>query len=249
MTECTREIPGTLFYFVMLLNQNLKLAKANKYGITQFGLELLPHTLGGINICKFSSLSCRTSCISGAGYGNMPATQVKRKYRTELFHKDNVEFIRLLIAEITYLSSKHKTIHIRLNCFSDIEWEKIKLEKKNIFEHLEHLSNVVLYDYTKNPKRYNLKIPNYHVVYSGQADTEHIWKKVLENGGQVALVFTKVPQIYKGWIVVNGDDSDNLWQWRNQSVIIGLKYKNVIIKGKTNKELLVGSKLLINEQS
>ena len=236
-----------LFPFYMLLNQNLKLAKANKYGITQFGLELLPHTLGGENLCRFSSDSCRSTCLFLAGYGSMNATFAKRKYRTELFHKDQVKFVELLITEITYLSNKYKNVHIRLNCFSDIEWEKIKLKGKNIFEHLEILSNVVLYDYTKNPKRYNLKIPNYHVVYSGQEDTKHIWTKILEDNGQVALVFTKVPQIYKDWIVVNGDDSDNLWQWRNQSVIIGLKYKNVIIKGKTNKELLIGNKLVIKE--
>lgn len=226
----------------MLLNQNLKLKKAAKFGINQFGLELLPHSLSGVNLCVASSKSCRATCLVNSGHSGMKNSIAKKKYRTDLFLNDKVNFISLLVGEITYLETVYKNIQIRLNVFSDIEWENIKYDNKNIFE---HFPKIKFFDYTKISYRLKLDIKNYHVVFSGQENNRHVWSKFLNRNNQVALVFTKVPETYHGYPVVSGDESDNLWQWKDRGVILGLKYKNVIIKDIKNKDLIKDNKLVI----
>ena len=227
-----------------LLNSNYKLKKALQFGITQFGLELLPHSLGGYdNICTGSSASCRASCLVFTNNARFKRVMQNRKDKTDLFFTDRERFFELLCAELQYYQSIYQNLQIRLNVFSDIKWEDIIVQDhRNLFS---LFPKITYYDYTKIPSRLNLNIDNYHLVYSGQSNNEHIWKPLLENNKQVALVFKNVPDEYKGYKVVNGDESDNLIQWKNQSVIVGLKYKNQTIKGSNNKELLKNNKLVI----
>lgn len=166
-----------------------------------------------------------------------------RKNRTDLFFTNRERFFELLCAELQYYQSIYANLQIRLNVFSDIKWEDIIVQdNKNIFT---LFPKIAWYDYTKIPSRTELNIDNYHVVYSGQVNNEHIWIPILKNNKQVALVFKNLPEEYKGFEVVDGDDSDNLIQWKGKSVIIGLKYKNQTIKGSNNKELLKNNKLVI----
>ena len=228
-----------------LLNSNLKLQKASEtLGITQLGLELLPHTLGGgNNLCKFSSKSCRDACLVSSGHGQYTNVLKARKTRTDLFNKDEVEFLKLLVNEINYYKSIYKNLTIRPNVFSEIQWKDIKFDGKNLFE---HCPDVQFLDYVKNKNSCYLNIPNYFTLYSGQADTKHIWDKLLQDNKPVALVFyPAVPDKYDDYEVVNGDEDDYILKFKDKPVIVGLKYKNSRTKGVNNKELVKNNHLVI----
>ena len=121
----------------------------------------------------------------------------------------------------------------RLNGTSDIRWEKLKVrEGKNIFE---LYPDVQFYDYTKNPKRFDGSMPsNYHLTFSRSEDNDKHAMAILGKGYNVAMVFNKLPETYKGYRVVNGDETD-LRFLDEQGVIVGLKYKNQTGKGANNK--------------
>jgi hypothetical protein len=226
-----------------LLNSNYKLKKALDKGIVQMGVEMLPFTFGGgENLCKFATTSCIKVCVQQAGYSSLPVVYNARLARTQLFNKDNVEFLRLLINEINYYSGIYSNLTIRPNVFSEIQWKNIYYEDKTLFEHCK---NVNFMDYVKNPKSVYLDIPNYFTLYSGQINTKHIWLKLLKDSKPVALVFNKVPLEYEGYEVVNGDQDDYIIRYKDKPVIVGLKYKQVIKKGVKNSELLKNNKLVI----
>jgi len=75
------------------------------------------------------------------------------------------------------------------------------------------------------------KLPsNYHLTFS---KSENNWDKcldVLNNGGNIAAVFDKVPDTYLGYQVIDGDKSD-LRFLDPKNVIVGLK-----AKGKARKD-------------
>jgi hypothetical protein len=226
-----------------LLNSNYKLKKALDKGIVQMGVEMLPYTFGGIeNLCKFASKDCIKVCVEQAGHSSLPVVYNARLARTQLFNKDNVEFLRLLINEINYYSGIYSNLTVRPNVFSEIQWKDIYYENKNLFQWCK---NITFMDYIKNPKSVYLNIPNYFTLYSGQQDTKHIWLKLLKDSKPVALVFNKVPQEYEGYEVVNGDEDDYIIRYKDKPVIVGLKYKQVIKKGVKNSELLKNNKLVI----
>lgn len=228
-----------------LLNSNLKLSKASKtLGITQLGLELLPHTLGGnISTCLFSTPDCRKACLVNSGRSQYTNVLKARQARTDLFHKDNIEFVKLLVNEINYYKNIYKNLTIRPNVFSEIQWKDIKYEGKNLFE---HCPDVQFLDYVKNKNSCYLEIPNYFTLFSGQQNTKHIWKKLLKDNKPVALVFYPViPSEYEGYEVVNGDEDDYILKYKDKPVIVGLKYKNSTVKGVNNKELVKDNNLII----
>jgi hypothetical protein len=59
--------------------------------------------------------------------------------------------------------------------------------------------------------------------------------ELLKRGFNVAMVFDKTPTDYKGFKVVNGDETD-LRFLDDSNVIVGLKYKNLTGKGADNNE-------------
>jgi hypothetical protein len=226
-----------------LLNSNYKLKKALNKGIVQMGVEMLPYTFGGgENLCKFASKDCIRVCVEQAGHSSLPVVYNARLARTQLFNKDNVEFLRLLINEINYYSGIYSNLTIRPNVFSEIQWKDIFYEGKNLFQWNE---NVTFMDYVKNKNSVYLDIPNYFTLYSGQVNTKHIWLKLLKDSKPVALVFNKVPEEYEGYQVVNGDEDDYIIRYKDKPVIVGLKYKQVIKKGVRNSDLLKNNKLVI----
>ena len=124
---------------------------------------------------------------------------------------------------------------IRLNGTSDIPFEKFKIEGKNIFE---HFPNVQFYDYTKNHIRMykfldNLFPANYHLTFSRSETNDKESMKVLSMGGNVAMVFDKVPETYEGYHVIDGDKND-LRPLDERNVIVGLKFKKLTKKGADN---------------
>jgi hypothetical protein len=60
---------------------------------------------------------------------------------------------------------------------------------------------------------------------------------LLKRGFNVAMVFDKLPETYKGFKVINGD-LDDLRFLDEKNVIVGLKYKKNTGKGGREKNLL-----------
>ena len=115
-----------------------------------------------------------------------------------------------------------------MNTTSDIPWEI-----HNIFE---LFPNIQFYDYTKIYKRAVKFVKgeypkNYHLTYSLNEDNKDLAFNILKMGGNISAVFRKdLPNTYKGYKVVNGDEHD-LRFLDLQNSIVGLKAKG---KAKTD---------------
>ena len=98
---------------------------------------------------------------------------------------------------------------------------------------LEQWENVLFYDYTPNPNYINkYKNSNYKLTFSRKEDNENKCIEILNNGGNVAVVFAnELPQYWNGFEVINGDDTD-LRYFDPSNVVVGLK-----AKGKAKKDL------------
>ena len=73
---------------------------------------------------------------------------------------------------------------------------------------------------------------NYHLTFSMHETNYDDCMEVLNKGGNVAMVFrNQLPETYKGFQVVNGDESD-LRFLDSRNTIVGLK-----AKGKAKKDM------------
>jgi hypothetical protein len=152
--------------------------------------------------------------------------------RARFYMQDRDKFMTQLTRELVNFvkwCDKNKKIGVvRLNTTSDISWENY-----NLFEKFPMLQ---FYDYTKIQKR-ALKFargeypPNYHLTYSLNEDNYDKAMQVLEEGGNIAVVFRKdLPDTFAGRKVVNGDLHD-LRYLDPKNVVVGLKAKG---KAKTD---------------
>ena len=98
---------------------------------------------------------------------------------------------------------------VRLNGTSDLPWERLRPELFGLFEWFQ------FYDYTKDVKRMLRfcagEFPsNYHLTFSRSETNDNDCRKVLRNGGNVAVVFRNdnFPKWHLGAPVVNGDQHD-----------------------------------------
>lgn len=243
-------IPNTLLSTV-----NAKTVKGEKLGYTTYIMYLSPHTQNskGINLCSHASKGCAKACLFGSGAARFESVQDGKRNKTEFYLADRKGFMLKLVKEIAKAVSLHgaiegekqykkngvdvlrfKNFAIRLNGTADIPFEKIKIEDgKNIFE---MFPNVQFYDYTKNPTRFAKEQPsNYHLTFSRSEDNDSITEDLLNKGNNVAIVFgirdvNKLPKRYKGFKVINGDETD-LRFLDESNVVVGLKYKLVTGKG------------------
>jgi len=119
---------------------------------------------------------------------------------------------------------------IRLNGTSDIRWENIRTSKgQNIFE---LFPSVQFYDYTKDFKRFDVKLPtNYHLTFSWSESNGNAALKLLQRGVNVAAVFSEVPKRYLGYRVISGDDHD--LRFLDKFGVVGLTAKGLAKKDKT----------------
>ena len=113
---------------------------------------------------------------------------------------------------------------VRLNTTSDIPFEIHKI--------FQLFPNVQFYDYTKIKKRAikhaeGLMPKNYHLTFSQNEANQNDSLEVLKRGGNIAVVFrNKLPEFYKGFKVVNGDEHD-LRFTDPANVVVGLKAKGL----------------------
>jgi hypothetical protein len=167
-------------------------------------------------------------------YGiNNGAIKRARIIKARLFMENREYFMQWLIAEI---SAKFKLaikkgygFSVRLNGTSDIQWENIKLNGKNVFE---YFPTVQFYDYTKIGKRFNKNLPsNYHLTYSYTGRNLFNALSLLKKNENVAVIFNvksekDLPKFWHGFKVLNGDLND----YRpndSKGCVIGLKWKNI----------------------
>jgi hypothetical protein len=215
-------------------DKNLKIESLKKYWIKR--LNLAPASISGFNTCASASQGCREACLHEAGNPVfMPQKTLGRVNRTLLYFKDRAKFLSMITREIRnheILCKKYdlKPV-IRLNTTSDIMWENHKI--------FELFSNVQFYDYTKHFNRMikylKSDMPkNYHLTFSRNEANDFQSTQILKAGGNVAVVFRKeLPETYKGFKVINGDEHD-LRFLDEANVVVGLKEKLTIDK-KTGK--------------
>tara|TARA_R100000654_G_scaffold36004_2_gene61560 strand:+ start:5753 stop:6481 length:729 start_codon:yes stop_codon:yes gene_type:complete len=196
-------------------------------------LNLAPADLSGYNVCPMASLGCKAACLHTAGNPVFQAQKDKgRINRARFYMQDRDKFMTQLTKELVNFvkwCDKNKKIGVvRLNTTSDISWENY-----NLFEKFPMLQ---FYDYTKIQKR-ALKFargeypPNYHLTYSLNEDNYDRAVEVLNEGGNIAVVFRKdLPDTFMGKKVVNGDLHD-LRYLDPKNVVVGLKAKG---KAKTD---------------
>ena len=196
-------------------------------------LNLAPADLSGFNVCPMASQGCKSACLHTAGNPVFQAQKDKgRINRARFYMQDRDKFMTQLTRELVNFvkwCDKNKKIGVvRLNTTSDISWENY-----NLFEKFPMLQ---FYDYTKIQKR-ALKFargeypPNYHLTYSLNEDNYDRAVEVLNEGGNIAVVFRKdLPDTFMGKKVVNGDLHD-LRYLDPKNVVVGLKAKG---KAKTD---------------
>ena len=207
-------------------------------------IYLSPANTSGYQVCPASTPECRKGCLATSGRakmdinsGNNTISNARIK-KTRLFFEQREFFMEWLIKEIEHarLKSIKKDMFfaVRLNGTSDIYWEQIIHEGKNIFE---HFSNVDFYDYTKDWKRFDNLPENHHLTLSY---TGRNWEKCVEKldaGYNVAMIFNtkELPLSFSKYKVVDGDITD-LRTKDEKGVIIGLSWKNIADK-KINEEV------------
>jgi hypothetical protein len=225
---------------ILLTSNNTKTLKGEKLGYKTYILYMSPFTQNskGINLCSHASQGCAEACLFSSGLGGVyNSVKNARIKKTEYFLENRIEFLFQLKNEIEKAIKKNKEKAIpvfRLNGTTDLPFEKYRIfeNDKNIFE---LFPDVQFYDYTKNHIRFSKVLPkNYHLTFSRSEVNNDKAFELLNKGFNVAMVFDKVFDNYKGFTVVNGD-VDDLRFLDKKNVIVGLKYKNITGKGANNK--------------
>ncbi len=219
--------------YKLLTFSNPKIQKSNK--VYSNYLSAIVH-MSPINtkICPYQDIAgCKEACLNTAGRGGIMkkgettnVIQEARKRKTKLYLEDRDTFMSYLISDIikfdNYCKKKDKLSCLRLNGTSDIQWEHIKVDDKNIFEMFPHIQ---FYDYTKIPTRKVSQYKNYHLTWSySEANIKYAgwFDKIAYN---IAVVFNgTMPIYYKGREVINGDESDIRFMDK-PNVVVGLKAK------------------------
>lgn len=226
---------------VLLTTNNVKTMKGEKLGYKTYILYMSSYNDNskGINLCSHASKGCATACLVGSGMGGLYTTvQQARRKKSDFFNSNRVEFLYQLFDEITKVVKKSENDFIptfRLNGTTDIRWEKFRVFDNNTKNIFEMFPSVQFYDYTKNHLRFNQTLPsNYHLTFSRSESNNDKAIELLKRGFNVAMVMTKLVSTYKGFQVVNGDETD-LRFLDEKNVVVGLKYKNLTGKGANNK--------------
>lgn len=220
--------------------QNAKTIKGEIKGWLTGIIYLSPWKMAGINVCANATDGCISACLNTAGRGAMSNIQDARLKKTLLFKENPKAFVAEVSSEISKLKKKNGgNVAIRLNGTSDIPYENIKIDGSNI---MEMHSDVVFYDYTKDWKRMDLDIPNYHLTYS-RAETEfskYQASRLIRSGKNVAMVFSKelyTELVDRGYVEVDGvkipvidGDEDDLRFLDPKGCIVALKAKGKAVK-------------------
>lgn len=185
---------------------NPKVAKNGKLGVMTAPMHLAPFDLSGFQVCAQASAGCAAACLHTAGNpAYMSGKDASRKAKTRAYFKVRDAFMAVLVFEIAALSRKAKAADmepgIRLNATSDLPWErrKVTVDGRDVLL-MDLFADVQFYDYTKITKRALAHAKgdmpvNYHLTFSKTEANDADCIKVLEAGGNVAVVCS--PEVYK----------------------------------------------------
>tara|TARA_Y100000385_G_scaffold224240_1_gene234434 strand:- start:2505 stop:3221 length:717 start_codon:yes stop_codon:yes gene_type:complete len=178
------------------------------------------------NSCSMAAMaSCIDGCLYTAGRGAFNNVQTARQRKAEWFYRDRDSFMAQLVIDVAkfanYCRKRDIQPCIRLNGTTDIRWELILIDGKNIFE---WFPSVQWYDYTKIPNRKVSHLANYHLTWSYSAANpkyEQYFDDVIRNGMSVAVVFRKPINLktWRGYKVVDGDKDDLRFLDPKQSIV------------------------------
>jgi len=224
--------PITKNLSLLRIGGDAKTTKGQGQGVLTGILYLAPDLNSGhkTSTCPFASKECSSACLYSAGRGKMSNVQNARKRKTLEYFKNRKNFIDRLKVDITKglkFADKHKMkLAIRFNGTSDLPFEK--------FFPMEEFPRVTFYDYTKNPVRMEKftkgEMPkNYHLTFSRSENNQESVKETLDNGGNVAVVFSTrkgetLPKSWQGKRVIDGDKTDIRFN-DPRNVIVGLRAK------------------------
>lgn len=202
---------------------NSKIAK-NLKTINSYIMHLSPYKVNsyGKNVCGHASNGCASACLNTAGRGAFSNVRNARIKKTDYFFENKQEFLTTLSNELRKANNKPSAV--RLNGTSDLDFiELLKLKLGvNVFT---EMPNLKFYDYTKNLKRAMKYLgTDYHLTFSRSETNDDECLEYLRAGGQVAVVFDKLPDTWHGFKVIDGDD-DDLRYLDMGGVVIGLKAK------------------------
>jgi hypothetical protein len=204
----------------LLTTSNPKTQKGVKKGYLTAIQHFAPSKLSGTNVCPDASPQCIRFCLNKAGRGGIikkgettNKIQLARLARTNYYLSDPYAYQAQLIKEIEAHKRKAYKLGlkpcVRLNGTSDIAWEE---EFPQLFWRFD---DVQFYDYTKSYKRMHTFVKdeswptnNYHLTFSRSELNDLQSHKVIAQGGTVAVVFDSVPDSFRGYPVLNGDDDD-----------------------------------------
>jgi len=115
----------------LLGESNAKTIKGEKVGVLTGILYLAPaDTIGDkFNLCPYAGIAgCKTGCLNTAGRGAFDSVQKARIRKTLMYFQHHDQFMATLARDIERLQRKAtkqgKTLAVRLNGTSDIQWEK-----------------------------------------------------------------------------------------------------------------------------
>jgi len=243
-TEARRQ---TGVQYLSSVSKTYKHEKSLKYGELTLSLYLAPARMSGYEVCAGRTEECTILCLNQSGK-NIGPQKVKgdfindsRVIKTKLFFEHREFFVDWLINEIDAAKRKSERmgykLSIRLNNTSDLSPILFAKNGKNI---LEMYPNIQFYDYTKIPNRVKLmeRYPNYDVTFSYTGYNLSKCQEMLLNKVRVAVVFKNVPEEFLGYPVIDGDAYDMRYK-DDKAVIVGLKYKTVRNKLKSNFKFVV----------
>ena len=212
------------------INTNYKTIKSEKVGVLTGIIYMSPYNLSGKNVCPGASAGCAAACLNTAGRGAMNVVQAARLKKTQRFFQDRQQFLWDLVNEISALRRKAKAkgmkAAVRLNGTSDLPYERYKVRDtgKNI---MELFPAVQFYDYTKLENRIvGQQLPdNYHLTFSRAEDNDHKLAAVLEHTSAAVVFSGELPETWRGYPVIDGDEHDARVPDAGAGVIIGLTAK------------------------
>ena len=230
---------------------NYKAKKNQSLGVDTYFLSLAHSNTSGYNVCPLANKigendknkrNCSLVCVAKNGNGNYPNVIKSRIDKTKRFFEDRDNFLSELVVEIYKSIEKSKknksTPTFRLNAYSDIRWESVKVDRFGNNTIFELFPDIQFYDYTKIPNR--VTPFNYSLTYSHWGKWTAT-EKAMEKGQNVAIVFDvkkadKLPKMFKGRSVVDGDKTDlRTPQNDGLNAIVGLRAK--MSQANINKEL------------
>ena len=211
---------------------NTKTVKGEAMGYQTYIMHLAPSTLSGYNTCPMASTGCAAACLNTAGRGRFTTTQEARIRKTKWFFEDRETFMAQLVKDITAAirkAGREGFVPVfRLNGTSDIRWETVPVGGfRNI---MEMFPTVMFYDYTKLQNRRDLP-SNYHLTFSRSEENYAAVDMMMVQGYNTAIVFDNFPEIYNGYKVIDGTETD-LRFLDEKGVVVGL-----LAKGKAKNDM------------